>query len=79
MKSSNEPISVYAAGSLRNALPALADAFGAATDNRIEARYGPAGLLFKSDNGAKGDRPIAHSCPCYGNVLRSSKLIQRQS
>lgn len=57
MSSSASPdrITVYAAGSLRVALPALAAAFTAATGVAVEARHGPAGLLRERIEA--GDRP----------------------
>jgi molybdate transport system substrate-binding protein len=48
-------ISVYAAGSLRVALPALAAAFAAATGVAVKTRHGPAGLLRERIEA--GDRP----------------------
>jgi molybdate transport system substrate-binding protein len=47
-----EPIKLYAAGSLRSALSEVAAAY---TDNRVDAVYGPSGLL--RDRIAKGERP----------------------
>jgi len=47
-----EPIKLYAAGSLRSALGEVAAAY---TDYRVEAVYGPSGLL--RDRIAKGERP----------------------
>ncbi|MDR6292136.1 molybdate transport system substrate-binding protein [Inquilinus ginsengisoli] len=48
-------ISVYAAGSLRVALPALTAAFTAATGTAVAVRHGPAGLLRERIEA--GDRP----------------------
>ncbi|MGO4126711.1 extracellular solute-binding protein [Inquilinus sp. YAF38] len=48
-------IAVYAAGSLRVALPALAAAFTTATGIAVETRHGPAGLLRERIEA--GDRP----------------------
>lgn len=48
-------ITVYAAGSLRVALPALTAAFTAATGVAVETRHGPAGLLRERIEA--GDRP----------------------
>lgn len=48
-------IMVYAAGSLRVALPALTAAFTAATGIAVETRHGPAGLLRERIEA--GDRP----------------------
>lgn len=39
------PIHLFAAGSLRDALTGVADAFTARTGHRVAARYGPSGLL----------------------------------
>jgi molybdate transport system substrate-binding protein len=48
-------ISIYAAGSLRVALPALVAAFSAATGISVDIRHGPAGLLRERIEA--GDRP----------------------
>ncbi|WP_343714865.1 substrate-binding domain-containing protein [Inquilinus sp.] len=48
-------ITVYAAGSLRVVLPAVAAAFTAATGIAVDTRYGPAGLLRERIEA--GDRP----------------------
>ncbi|HEX5507943.1 MAG TPA: substrate-binding domain-containing protein [Pseudolabrys sp.] len=40
-----DTIHLYAAGGLRVALNDVADAFTAQTGTRIEAKYGPSGLL----------------------------------
>jgi len=50
-----KPISIHAAGSLRNVLPALMNAFKAMTDSAFEVRHGPAGLLRERIEA--GDRP----------------------
>lgn len=55
MTTAPDRISVYAAGSLRVALPALAAAFTAATGIAVETRHGPAGLLRERIEA--GDRP----------------------
>ncbi|WP_395677261.1 extracellular solute-binding protein [Inquilinus sp.] len=55
MTTAPDRISVYAAGSLRVALPALAAAFTAATGVAVETRHGPAGLLRERIEA--GDRP----------------------
>lgn len=52
----SETVSLYAAGSLRDALGAVAQAFEAATGTRIGAKYGPSGLLKDEiAAGAKAD------------------------
>jgi molybdenum ABC transporter molybdate-binding protein len=40
-----ESVSLYAAGSLKTALTEIATAFAAASGNKVEAKYGPSGLL----------------------------------
>jgi len=51
-----EKVSLYAAGSLRGALPAVAKAFEAATGNKVESNYGASGLLKDEIvGGAKAD------------------------
>ena len=51
-----ETIQLYAAGSLRSALTDIARAYEASTGNRIEAKYGPSGLLKNEiSGGAKVD------------------------
>ncbi len=55
MAGTETPIGIYAAGSLRNALPALAKAFGAMTGSTFEVRHGPAGLLRERIEA--GERP----------------------
>lgn len=54
-------ITIYAAGSLRVALPALAAAFTAATGIAVDTRHGPAGLLRERIEA--GDRPGAGAQP----------------
>ena len=41
----NEPVLLHAAGSLRGALSEVAEAFGAETGVKVEAKYGPSGML----------------------------------
>jgi len=41
----SEPVLLHAAGSLRSALTEVASAFGAASGQKVEARYGPSGTL----------------------------------
>jgi molybdate transport system substrate-binding protein len=41
----NEPVLLYAAGSLRGALSDVADAFAAESGIKVEAKYGPSGIL----------------------------------
>src|SRR5262245_4621651 len=49
-------IQLYAAGSLKGALTDLAKAFEAATGNKIEAKYGPSGILKSEISaGARAD------------------------
>jgi ABC-type molybdate transport system substrate-binding protein len=48
-----EPVRLYAAGSLRSALTEVAAAFTAATGTKVAAEFGPSGLL--RDRIAKGD------------------------
>ena len=51
-----ETVSLYAAGSLRGALTDVANAFEAATGNKVEAKYGASGLLKNEiAGGAKAD------------------------
>ena len=51
-----ETIQLYAAGSLRSALTDIARAYERSTGNRIEAKYGPSGLLKNEiSGGAKAD------------------------
>jgi len=53
---SDRPIRLFAAGSLRDALTEVADAFTARSGHRIAARYGPSGLLRDEiEAGAKAD------------------------
>src|SRR5262245_14546988 len=40
-----DPIRLYAAGSLKEALTTVATAFEGASGNKVEAKYGPSGLL----------------------------------
>src|SRR5262245_24640053 len=40
-----EPVSLYAAGSLRGALTEVAGAFEAVSGQRVQAKYGPSGTL----------------------------------
>jgi molybdate transport system substrate-binding protein len=51
-----ETVHLYAAGSLKNALTDVAQAYEAASGNKIEAKYGPSGVLKKEiSEGAKAD------------------------
>lgn len=51
-----ETVHLYAAGSLRGALTDLAKAYEAKTGNKVEAKYGPSGLLKNEiASGAKAD------------------------
>src|SRR5215470_2302877 len=51
-----ETIQLYAAGSLRSALTDIAKVYETSTGNRIEAKYGPSGLLKNEiSGGAKAD------------------------
>jgi molybdate transport system substrate-binding protein len=49
-------IQLYAAGSLRSALTEVANAYESATGNKVEARYGPSGVLkTEISTGARAD------------------------
>jgi molybdate transport system substrate-binding protein len=51
-----ETVQVYAAGSLKAALTDIAKAYDASTGNKVEAKYGPSGLLKNEiAGGAKAD------------------------
>src|SRR5262245_252451 len=51
-----EIVQLYAAGSLRGALTDVGKAYEAAMGNKVEAKYGPSGLLKKEiAEGAKAD------------------------
>src|SRR5262252_46003 len=51
-----ETVRLYSAGSLREALDGMARAYEAATGNKVEAKYGPSGLLKNEiASGAKAD------------------------
>jgi molybdate transport system substrate-binding protein len=51
-----ETVQLYAAGSLKGALTDIAKAYDASTGNKVEAKYGPSGLLKKEiAGGAKAD------------------------
>src|SRR5215472_9955355 len=51
-----ETIQLYAAGSLRSALTDIARVYETSTGNRIEAKYGPSGLLKNEiAGGARAD------------------------
>jgi len=51
-----ETVQVYAAGSLKGALTDIAKAYDASTENKVEAKYGPSGLLKNEiAGGAKAD------------------------
>jgi molybdate transport system substrate-binding protein len=51
-----EPVSLYAAGSLRGALTDMAKAFEAASGNTVQAKFGASGLLKDEiTGGAKVD------------------------
>ena len=65
------PITVYAAGSLRVALPSLAAAFAAATGVVVETRHGPAGLLRERIEA--GDRPDLFLSADLGHPARLAK------
>ena len=41
----SDPVFLHAAGSLRSALTEVADAFEAASGQRVQAKYGPSGTL----------------------------------
>jgi molybdate transport system substrate-binding protein len=40
-----ETVQLYAAGSLRGALTEIAKVYESSTGNKVEAKYGPSGLL----------------------------------
>lgn len=51
-----ETVRLYSAGSLREALDGMGRAYEAATGNKVEAKYGPSGLLKNEiASGAKAD------------------------
>ncbi len=51
-----DTVQLYAAGSLKGALSDVAKAYEAATGNKVEAKYGPSGLLKNEiAEGAKAD------------------------
>ena len=51
-----ETVQLYAAGSLRGALIEIAKAYKSSTGNKVEAKYGPSGLLkTEISAGAKAD------------------------
>ena len=51
-----ETVQLYAAGSLRGALTEIAKAYESSTGNKVEAKYGPSGLLkTEISAGAKAD------------------------
>jgi hypothetical protein len=51
-----ERVQLYAAGSLRGALTEIAKAYESSTGNKVEAKYGPSGLLkTEISAGAKAD------------------------
>ena len=52
----SETVQVYAAGSLKGVLTDIAKAYNASTGNKVEAKYGPSGLLKNEiADGAKAD------------------------
>ncbi len=63
-----ETISLYAAGSLKAALTAVASAFEATSSNKVQAKYGPSGLLRKE---------IADGAPAH--VFASANMEHPQS
>jgi len=51
-----ETVQLYAAGSLRGVLPEIAKVYESSTGNKVEAKYGPSGLLkTEISTGAKAD------------------------
>ena len=51
-----ETVQLYAAGSLRGALTEIAKVYESSTGNKVEAKYGPSGLLkTEISAGAKAD------------------------
>lgn len=79
-RSATPPISIYAAGSLRHALPALAGAFSESTGVATETRHGPAGLLRERIEA--GERPdlflsanLAHPSRLAGIGLASPPVV----
>jgi len=71
MDSIEKPISIYAAGSLRNALPALVEAFKTVAGDDIVVRHGPAGLLRARIEA--GDRPDVF---LSANVAHPLRLVE---
>lgn len=63
---------IYAAGSLRNVLPALVSVFSETTGIRIETRHGPAGLLRERIE--HGDRPDLFMSANLGHPSRLAEL-----
>ena|SRR5215831_5995332 len=52
----SETVRLYAAGSLKSALTDVANAYEVSTGNKVEAKYGPSGLLkIEIADGAKAD------------------------
>ena len=69
---SSEPIQIYAAGSLRNVLPALVSAFSAMSGVEITTRHGPAGLLRERIE--QGDRPDLFLSASFNHPARLAEL-----
>lgn len=65
----NKPtITVYAAGSLRVAMPQLLKAFAGLTSIAVEVRHGPAGILRERIEA--GERPDLYASADFGHPMR---------
>jgi molybdenum ABC transporter molybdate-binding protein len=67
-----DTVSLYAAGSLKAALTDVATAFEAATGTKVEAKYGPSGLLRQEIAGGAGAHVFASANMAHPKSLHDA-------
>jgi len=68
-----ETVQLYAAGSLKGALTDVAKAYEAMTGNKIDAKYGPSGLLKNEISGGAKAQVFAFANMEHPQALRDEK------
>jgi molybdenum ABC transporter molybdate-binding protein len=68
-----ETVQLYAAGSLKGALTDVAKAYEAMTGNKIDAKYGPSGLLKNEISGGAKAHVFASANMEHPQALRDEK------
>jgi molybdenum ABC transporter molybdate-binding protein len=68
-----ETVQLYAAGSLKGALTDVAKAYEAMTGNKIDAKYGPSGLLKNEISGGAKAHVFAFANMEHPQALRDEK------